>query len=118
MRLKELRNRANLTQNKLAKEIGVSRSTIAMYESGASEPDIEIVTKLSHFFNVSIDYLLENDKFLQQNLSFTQAQKNLISKVKFLSDDQCITLCSIIETFGNVVNNDMLTDYKILKKYE
>lgn len=62
MKLKELRKLKSLTQEKLAKDIGVARSTIAMYESGASEPDIEILGKLSNYFNVTIDYLLGNAK--------------------------------------------------------
>ena len=61
MRLKELRKLNKITQDKLAEKIGVARSTISMYEVGASEPDIQILTKLANFFNCSIDYLLGND---------------------------------------------------------
>ena len=62
MKLKELRKLNKITQDKLAEKIGVARSTISMYEVGASEPDIQILTKLANFFNCSIDYLLGNDK--------------------------------------------------------
>lgn len=63
IKLKELRQANGLTQNKLANKIGLSRSTIAMYETEGSEPDIQTLSKLANFFNVSIDYLLgkEND---------------------------------------------------------
>ncbi len=59
--LKDLRNNRKISQEKLAKHMGVSRSTIAMWESGASEPDNESLKKLSMFFGVSTDYLLENE---------------------------------------------------------
>ena len=59
--LKNLRNNRKISQEKLAKHMGVSRSTIAMWESGASEPDNESLKKLSMFFGVSTDYLLENE---------------------------------------------------------
>lgn len=64
VRLKELRKEYGLTQGKLAEKIGgISRSTIAMYESGGSEPDIQTLNKLANFFSVSIDYLLgKNEK--------------------------------------------------------
>jgi len=59
--LKDLRNERKISQEKLAKHMGVSRSTIAMWESGASEPDNESLKRLSMYFGVSTDYLLEND---------------------------------------------------------
>lgn len=61
MRLKELRKDYKLTQEQLGKKLGLSRSTIAMYETNASEPDFETLSKLADFFGVSIDYLLGKD---------------------------------------------------------
>ena len=57
--LKQLRQERGITQNKLAEKLGLSRSTIAMYETNASEPDLETLNSIASFFNVSIDYLLE-----------------------------------------------------------
>ena len=68
LKLKELRQSLGLTQNKIAEQLNVSRSTIAMYETGASEPDNETLTKLADIFNVTIDYLLGRDD-LQQTTS-------------------------------------------------
>ena len=62
MILKELRKKAKLTQEKLATKVGVSRSTIAMYESGASQPDLQMITKLAEILGVSVDFLLGNGK--------------------------------------------------------
>lgn len=56
-RLKELRKMHNVSQEDLAKLLGVGRSTIANYESGLSEPTIESVKKIAEYFSVSIDYL-------------------------------------------------------------
>lgn len=56
--IKDLRHINQISQQKLANSIGVSRSTIAMWELGNSEPDNENLTKLANFFNVSVDYLL------------------------------------------------------------
>ena len=78
--LKKLREEKGLTQSELGKELGISPSTVGMYEQGRRVPDVQILKKMSAFFNVSIDYLLENvnhnvpmkmpkdlNKFLQQS---------------------------------------------------
>lgn len=61
MRLKELRKERHLTQDQLAKKMGVSRSTIGMYEQGQREPEIDFITACAEFFNASTDFLLGNE---------------------------------------------------------
>ena len=60
MNLKEIRKKAGISQNDLAKKIGVSRSTVSMWEIGASQPDNELLISLSKVLNVSSDELLGN----------------------------------------------------------
>lgn len=57
-RIKELRLRCKETQEQLAKEIGVGRSVVGMWETGKSNPDLEGLRKLAVYFNVSADYIL------------------------------------------------------------
>jgi len=59
--LKYYRNAAGLSQAELAKKIGVSPSTISMYEVGKREPDFETEEKLADFFNVSLNVLRGKD---------------------------------------------------------
>lgn len=59
LRLMYERRKKELTQTQLAEEIGVSRITINKWETGKSTPSVEMLLKLSNFFNVSVDYLLE-----------------------------------------------------------
>ena len=59
-----LRKHQELSQAKVAKEIDVLQSTYCYYEQGTREPDFETLKKLANFFDVSIDYLLENDRSL------------------------------------------------------
>ena len=65
LKLKELRQQYGLTQNKLAEKLNISRSTIAMYETNASEPDFATIEKIAELFNVSIDYLLGRETLEQ-----------------------------------------------------
>ena len=55
---KQLRISSGLTQQEIADKLGISRSTIGMYETGAREPDYETLEMIADFFNVDIDYLL------------------------------------------------------------
>lgn len=59
---KRLRTSSKLTQAEMAEKLGISRSTIGMYETGAREPDFETLEKIADFFNVDIDYLLGRTK--------------------------------------------------------
>lgn len=55
--LKELRKEKGITQEELAKQIGVARSLIGMVEADKQEGGRILATKVSKYFNVSIDYL-------------------------------------------------------------
>ena len=57
-RLKELRVEFNLSQQALAKEIGVTQKAIDFWEKDINEPKASYIIKLAKFFNVSSDYLL------------------------------------------------------------
>ena len=67
--LKKLRTSKNLSQSKLSKILGISSSTIGMYEQGRRFPDQTILTKIADFFDVSTDYLGVIRKILQQSLT-------------------------------------------------
>lgn len=56
-RLKELRKERGYGQIQLAKEIGVGKSVISLWELNRCEPTLSNLIKLSLYFNVSIDYL-------------------------------------------------------------
>ena len=57
-RLAELRTFANLSREKLAKEIGVTKKAIEFWEKGVNEPKLSYIIALAKFFGVSTDYLL------------------------------------------------------------
>ena len=52
-----LRKKRSLTQEALAEEVGVTRQTIAKWESGESIPDLELAGKLAAALDVSLDDL-------------------------------------------------------------
>lgn len=56
-RIKQLRADRKMSQEELAAKIGVSRSTVGMYETGKREPDLETCEAIADFFNIDMDYL-------------------------------------------------------------
>lgn len=63
MRLKTLREERGLSQQSLAKEIGVSQKAIDFWERGINEPKASYLIKLAEYFGVSVDYLLGRTEF-------------------------------------------------------
>ena len=57
-RIRELRHESGLSAVKLGKEVGLSDGAIINWENGKRVPTIEVIYKLSKFFNVTSDYLL------------------------------------------------------------
>ncbi len=60
LRLKELRESKGLSQKALANKLGVSQSTVGMWESQKREPNFSTTEEIANFFGVTIDYLLDN----------------------------------------------------------
>lgn len=57
-RLKSLRKKSGYTQVSLAETLGVSKGTVAMWETGKRTPDFETLIRLSDLFDVRTDYIL------------------------------------------------------------
>lgn len=56
-RLKELRQKKNLTLKKLGKHVGILDSTLSQYENGKREPGQEVWQKLAYYFGTSVSYI-------------------------------------------------------------
>ena len=57
-RLRGLRIAKGLSQDELARVMGVTRSAVSQYERGLREPQLEMMEFLADFFNVDYNYLL------------------------------------------------------------
>ena len=61
--LKNERLLRNISQEKLAKEIGVTQAQISYYEKNINEPSISICERLADFYGISLDELVGRDFF-------------------------------------------------------
>ena len=55
--IKQLRKERGLDQDAMAERLGVSRSTICMWEAGQRKPDRRSVEKICNYFNIDMNYL-------------------------------------------------------------
>lgn len=68
--LRSLRKQNDLTQNQLGTVLGISESTVGMYERGQREPSFEMLETIADYFNVDMDYLTGRSN-LQRKYSFS-----------------------------------------------
>ena len=65
-KLRFLREYQKLSQRQTAQILGIGQATYNRYETGQREPHFNILKNISALFNVSIDYLLDNDSVLDR----------------------------------------------------
>lgn len=56
--IKERRLSKNMTQNELAQEMGISRTTVTMWEVGSAKPTADKLLKLAQVLECTVDELL------------------------------------------------------------
>jgi transcriptional regulator with XRE-family HTH domain len=64
--LKRLREKAGLTQEELAEELGITRQSVSKWELGINEPDLPTVRALCRILNCTYDELLDEEKVAKQ----------------------------------------------------
>ena len=68
-RIKAIREQKGFTQVDLAKQLGITRSSVNAWEQGISVPSTQYVVELASLFKVSTDYLLGIDTTATVNVS-------------------------------------------------
>lgn len=58
IRLKELRRQKQISQLKLAMDLGMNQNTVSRYETEEREADYQTLIAFAEYFHVSVDYLL------------------------------------------------------------
>lgn len=65
--LQEIRKKKGYSQLKVAMDLNISREALSYYETGKRNPSLDMLIKMSKYFNVSIDYLITGQEFSAQN---------------------------------------------------
>ena len=97
MKLLELRKKEHKSQSEIAKFLNVAQQTYAGYESEKTEPTIETLKKLSKYYNVSVDYLIENDSnYLLDTSNYNEYKKGVIYALGQLNEKNDLILLGYI----------------------
>lgn len=68
-RIKRLREQYGITQSELAKQLGITRSSVNAWEMGISTPSTQYIVELASIFDVSTDFLLGVENTVSINVS-------------------------------------------------
>ena len=81
-RIKILREQQNKTQMELAKQLGITRSSVNAWEMGISVPSTQYIVELANIFKVSTDYILGVDASATISVTgLTDAEVELVYKL-------------------------------------
>lgn len=83
-RIKEARLKKGYTQEQLAREIGVAKSTVTGYEKGNSEPSIETIIKIMVALDIDANYLWQDECDFPVKVSYDEMEH--IKKYRDLND--------------------------------
>jgi transcriptional regulator with XRE-family HTH domain len=59
--IRYLRRRKGLTQDWASNQLDMPRSTLSGYENGVAQPPLDMIIKISEYFEISVDSLLKLD---------------------------------------------------------
>ena len=114
--IKELRKEKNLTQKQLADKINITDKAVSKWERGLSFPDITMLNILSKELNVSVEELLNGEKFKEEVID-NKEQDNLdLQKSNGESMQKHIDIEKAVKEALEKAKNNKKKDRKKLQK--
>lgn len=66
-RLREMRKKCGFTQQNMADRLEISLNAYQKYEQAERSPSLDCLVKIADIFDISLDYLLCRDNFIQSH---------------------------------------------------
>jgi len=106
-RIRDLREDADLTQEKLVTKLDMHKTTYTNYEQGKHTVPLDFAVTLSRFYNVSIDYIagLTNIKHNTSANNLSPFEMEIITKLRKLDDIDKGRILGTIDTIISDRNN-------------
>ena len=116
-RLKELRREKGILQDDLARDIGVSKGTVSVWERDARKPEYDTLQQLCEYFQVNLGYLLGEDV----DRALIQPSDEDLSKWQKEDEQQIIVgfvrrFLKLSPDMQEVVKQTLMAAYKFDKK--
>ncbi|MBE7040536.1 MAG: helix-turn-helix transcriptional regulator [Ruminococcaceae bacterium] len=84
-KLKKIRLEHGISQKDLAKDLDISRSCLANYETGKRQPDNDMLIRIADRFEVLVDYLVDRSEYQSLPLCSQELKECVRIKQKFQS---------------------------------
>lgn len=98
-KIKNLRKNKKMSQLALAEICNVAQQTVYKWEHGIAYPNIDTLKKLSQFFDVSIDYLLDNEvSNTQKVLILSEEQSKFLQLLDSLNQSGQQTIFTMLDS--------------------
>ena len=102
MNFKTYRKQSGMTQEDVAKALGIPKKTYQNYEYEVREPDSDILCALADLYGISIDALVGRDCATVTSKDDDEAERNLIDSFRSMSDEGKRVLSAITETLSGI----------------
>lgn len=117
-RLSALMKERDVTQEKLANELGIKRQTVSLYKNGQSTPDAAQLKNIATFFDVSADWLLGLSETKSTDIDVQKiCKKTGLSEHAVTSIIDLVTPLPGMESSPSILIdslNDLLEHYKLI----
>jgi transcriptional regulator with XRE-family HTH domain len=113
LKIKEARERANLTQTELASRIGVAPNTFCGYENGLHDPKSGLLIKISKECNTSIDFLLgmtDDPRSLDDKETKKSPAPEGAKDSEVIKRERSYRLFDALVSAGLIRNDDLVAD--------
>lgn len=118
-RLRALREERGVSQATLALALGVSKSTIGLYETGDTLPDVQTADMVADYFKISVDYLLgrtgvrSTSSDIQSICTYTGLDENAIEWLHDfnLESELCDACIGVLNRFAGSEEFENLLNY-------
>lgn len=104
-----LRTKHNLTQAELAEKINYTDKSISKWENGDSLPPVDVLKVLAEFYNVSLDYLVNEipEEFFNKKIKAKRNKRNKLM-ITLLATSIVWIVATIIFVYGQVAEIDRI----------
>ena len=110
IKLKTLRLSKKLTLTELAKNIGITKQSLSLYENGSREPGLYTLVKLAEYFNVNIDFFITenlniNESLLEINPDLLKDDIHNLKKLISNMENTLISYKQILSNLESTINS-------------
>ena len=92
-KLEKLRERSNIDAQDIYKQIGISSSQYSKWEKGNRKINMKGIVKLTNYFGINIDYLLNlSDNIEVSDIKYTDDKEIIGKKLKKIREDLKLSL--------------------------